>query len=131
MATPTATYPGVGYTTVGFDHNYFNKVNVTATGTFGSDTTSGQMPDVIIPFMTQGVILTNHTVAQTTSPTFTSPTTVVEVSFNGTQTHMELGSDADNVSFQFNNRVISCIWFRVQSGSTGPIVVSVQAWAAR
>ena len=128
MPVPTATYPGVGYKIYGFDHDYFNKVNVTATSTFGSDTTTGQMPDIIIPFSTQTVMFTNNSVA-ITAPTFTS--SVVEYSFNGTQIHGEIGSNTGNVNLIFQNRVISCVWFRIQSGSSGPVVVSVQAWATR
>ena len=79
---------------------------------------SGQQPDAIITFTTQGIMLLNE------------GTGVVEVSFNGTTVHAELNSANASTGLSFDNRVVSCIWLRVQSGSTGPINVAIYAWSA-
>lgn len=107
---------GIGYTTNGIDWNYFQKVSVTAT-TFGGSSGTGQVPDCIIWFTTSGLQFLNL------------GSGVVEYSFNGTTVHGELNSANATAGLSFDNRVVSKIWFRVQSGSSGPIVVSVQAWA--
>ena len=123
----TNNFPNIGYTTVGRDFNYFKKLNISATG-FGSASISGQQPDMIITFPTYSVIFTNLTAAGT--GTFV-PNSVIEYSFNGQTVHGEIGSSPANVSLLFDNRVISTIWFRLQSGSSGSPLVSVQAWGIR
>lgn len=100
---------GMGAITYGFDHNFFQKVSVTATS-FNSNA------DLFIPFVTQGVMLLNL------------GSGVVEISLNGQTVHMELNSANASAGLTFDNRVVSKMWFRVQSGSSGPIVVSVNAW---
>ena len=114
----TNNYPGIGYITIGKDHNYFQKVAVN-TSTFGGGSVSGQQPDIIIPFQTYGVIFLNE------------GTGVVEYSFNGNTVHGELDSTLASKGLSFDNRVISLVWFRVKSGSTGPITISIQAWSTR
>jgi hypothetical protein len=119
MTGTNNNYPGIGYTTFGIDHNFFTKVSVSTT-TFGGDSVDGYQPSTIILFQPQTVIFTNL------------GTGTVEYSMNGTTVHGELNSANVNTScLTFQNRVISKIWFRVQSGSSGPIIVSVQAWATR
>ncbi len=113
----TNNFPGIGYNNVGRDFNYFQKVSVTAT-TFGGTSVSGQQPDCIITFPTQSVLLLNE------------GSGVVEYSMNGNTVHGELNSATPSVGLAFDNRVISTIWFRVQSGSSGPIVIAVHAWAS-
>lgn len=116
----TNLYPGVGYLTHGFDNNFYQLFSITAT-TFGGGSVSGQQPDIIIPLKTQAVILTNLSTSGT-----------VEVSYNGNTVHnIVTGSSTVGINQQliFNPRVISMIWFRLQSGTAGPCSISVAAWA--
>jgi hypothetical protein len=99
--------------TLGRDFNFFQKLSISQTTTFGADC------DVVITFSTQSVMLLNL------------GTGVVEFSFNGNTVHGELNSANPSAGLTFDNRVISKIWFRVQSGSTPPINVSVMAWGTR
>ena len=114
---PNYTYSGIGMgpITYGFDHNYFEKLSVTAT-------TFNYNADAFVPFVTQGVMLLNLS---------TSSSSIVEFSFNGTTVHGELAAGTPSAGLTFDNRVIGKIWFRVQSGSSGPISVSINAWAVR
>lgn len=112
----TNNFPGVGYNTTGWDYNYFQIIAV-STSTFGGGSTSGQQPDAIITFPTQAVQFLNL------------GTGTVEFSFNGNTVHGELNSTNASAGLTFDNRTVSTIWFRVKSGSSGPISVSVTAWA--
>jgi hypothetical protein len=124
---PTNNFPNIGKVTYGYAHNYFNKLSVTWT-VFGANAVDGYQPDMIINLLepTYTVIITNLTT--TTTPAATS---VIEYSFDGNTVHGELGNHINNLSLTFGNRVISTIWFRIQSGSSGPLEVSVQAWNVR
>lgn len=127
----TNNFPGTGSVTLGYDRNFFQKISVTATG-FGSNNAGspyvpGPQPDMIIPFNTQSVILTNLSLA---SGTYASGS-VVEYSFNGQTVHGELGSSSANISLTFENRIVAKIWFRLQTGSSGPVSISVQAWSTQ
>lgn len=102
----------------GRDYNYFQKTAVNWS-TFGGGASDGYGPDQIITFSTQGVMFLNE------------GSGVVEYSFNGNTVHGELDSSKITAGLSFDNRVISMIWFRVKSGSTGPITISVQAWGIR
>lgn len=115
---PTNNYPGIGYTTNGFDRNFFQKVAVNTT-TFGGSSVDGYQPDLIITFTTQSVMFLNE------------GTGTVEYSFNGITVHGELDSTKASASLSFDNRVVSKIWFRIKSGSSGPINVSTHAWSTR
>jgi len=117
----TNNFPGIGYTTYGRDWNFFQRLNVSATS-FGGGSIDGYQPDMIITFTTQGVIFLNENA--------TASGKIVEYSFNGTTVHGELDVSTGSLTkmLTFNNRVISKIWFRVKSGSSGPIPISVQAW---
>lgn len=112
----TNRFPNIGYTRLGHDFNFYEKNTVTAT-TFGGGSVDGYQPDMFITFSTQGLIFLNE------------GTGVVEYSFNGLTVHGELDSTKSSVGLSFDNRVVSKIWFRVKSGSAGPIIVSVQAWS--
>lgn len=101
----------LGSITWGKDFNFFQKVAVSTVGTFNTNC------DVVITFTTQGLMLLNL------------GSGVVEFSFNGTQVHGELNSANASAGLSFDNRVVSKIWFRVQSGSSAPITVSVMAWS--
>lgn len=129
---PSNNFPGIGPIKYGFSHNYFNKVAVTWS-TFGGGSVDGYQPDMIInlPEPTSTVIFTNLTATSSTDGYISSSTSVVEYSFDGTTVHGELGNHTSNLSLTFQNRVISLIWFRVQSGSSGTVNVSVQAWGVR
>lgn len=113
---PTNNFPNIGYTTLGFDRNFFQKITVTASS-FGGGSIDGYQPDVVITFNTQSAMFLNL------------GTGVVEFSFNGQTVHGELNSANPSAGLAFDNRPVSKIWFRVQSGSSGPINVSVQAWS--
>ena len=122
MANP---FPTIGFITQGQDFNYFQKSDVTWTsfGQYASVDGYGNSPDQIIYLSvpTQTVIMTNLS--------GTPSSNIVEYSFNGQTIHGELGSNTNNISLTFANRVISCIWFRMQTG--GSAIVSVQAWSTR
>ena len=108
--------------TQGRDFNYFSKtaVNWTQFGApDGYTVADGYGPDLVITFPTQSLIFLNE------------GTGVVEYSFNGTTIHGELDSTKSSVTLSFYNRVVSFVWFRVKSGSSGPINCSVHAWGVR
>lgn len=128
---PTNNYPNIGKVTYGYSHNFFTKISVSWTA-FGGNSVDGYQPDTVINLIepTYTVILTNLAATfQSATPSYT--TAVLEYSFDGNNVHGELGSSPSNVSLTFQNRVVSCIWFRVQSGSSGTIPVSVQGWGVR
>jgi hypothetical protein len=127
---PTNNYPNIGKVTYGYSHNYFTKIGVSWT-VFGANSVDGYQPDTVINLLepTYTVIFTNLTAAGTGNTLVAN--SVLEYSFDGNTVHGELGSCFQNVSLTFQNRVISTIWFRVQSGSTGTPNVSVQAWGVR
>lgn len=110
----TNDYPGYGRKK-GADYNFFRKKAIVATG-FGSESLSGEQPDMVIPFVTTGLTLLNE------------GSGVVEYSFNGTTVHGELDSTKASSGMSFDNRTVSVIWFRIKSGSTGPIQIRVDAW---
>lgn len=115
---PTNNFPNIGYKTQGYDFNFFKKVAVSAT-TFGGGSVDGYQPDMIITFSTAGVIFNTEGTS----------TNTVEYSFNGTTVHGELVPGTNRATLTFLGRTISMIWFRVKTGSSGPITVSVEAWA--
>ena len=127
---PTNNFPNIGKVTYGYSHNYFNKMAVNWTD-FGANSVDGYQPDMIINLLepTYTVIFTNITATSSTDGYASG--SVLEYSFDGNTVHGELGSNTNNFSLTFENRVISLIWFRVQSGSSGPLTVSVQAWGIR
>ena len=111
---PTNNFPGVGRKT-GNDYNFFEKKDVIAT-TFGGDTVDGYQPDMIIKFASNSLMLANE------------GSGVIEYSFNGYTVHGELDSAKSSSAISFDNRIASRIWFRIKSGSSGPIMVRVDAW---
>lgn len=122
----TNNFPNIGYTTFGKDHNYFQTFTVTST-TFGGGSVDGYQPDGIITFSTQYVRFINETLPQAASK-------IIEYSFNGTTVHGQLDCNttatqiSQTIKIDMPFRVVSKFWFRVKSGSTGPLTVSVQAW---
>jgi len=112
-----------GYTNLskkGPTFDYYKRVTVTW-GTFGNDGYSGDgyNPTAVIPFSTQGIMFVNETSGA-----------VVEVSFDGINTHCRLDGTANSGTqvIQFNNRVNSFVWLKATSGSP---VVQVIAWGIR
>lgn len=104
----------------GASHNYFKKISVTNTG-FGS-VSDGYKPDVFIPFSTATISFLNE--GTTTSH-------VIEYSFDGFNVHGEINPTLPNRYSVFQNRVASKIWFRIKTGSSGPVSVAVEAWQIR
>lgn len=97
----------------GKDFNFFTKVEVN-NATFNTNC------DVIITFPTQGVLFLIEENAD-----------AVEYSFNGTTVHGELDAALPSKGMIFDNRVVSKMWFRLRSGSTGPLTVRIDAWGTR
>jgi hypothetical protein len=109
-------YSGISKKT-GRDYNFFTKLDVNW-DEFGGGASDGYGPDIIIPFVTMGIMLLNE------------GTGIIEYSFNGTTLHGELNSDNATKGLVFDNRVISTIWFRTHEDSSGPIKISIQAWGS-
>ena len=116
---PTNNFPNIGKTTLGKDFNFYQKLSVVATD-FGSNSVDGNQPDMIITFSTQTVMFLNENTSG-----------IVEYSFNGNTVHGELDPTLPTKAMTFDNRVVSKIWFRIKSGSSGPITVRVDAWGIR
>jgi hypothetical protein len=109
----------------GKDFNYFIKsaVNWTQFGApDGYTVTDGYGPDQVIAFSTYGIIFNNEG---------SGASNTVEYSFNGTTVHGELVPGTNRQTLTFLNRVESTIWFRLKTGSSGPVTVSVEAWSIR
>lgn len=98
---------------IGKDFNFYRLVPVSQTTTFAEES------DVTLTFTPTE--LTFHSYG-------TGGTAVVEYSFNGNTVHGELDPSKNSGFLLFKNRVVSGIWFRVKSGSTGPISVRVESW---
>lgn len=118
---PTNNYPNIGKKNFGRDFNFYQKFEVVAAD-FGSESTGGEQPDTIITFPTQSIMFLNEE---------TGAGKIVEYSFNGNHVHGELNPELPSRGLTFDNRVASTIWFRVKSGSSGPITIRVDAWGTR
>lgn len=109
--------------TQGHDFNFYNSTDV-SWAQFGAPdgytTIDGYGPDLLITFSTQGIMFTNETSGS-----------VVEYSFNGTTVHGVLDGTATSTTrvVEFDNRVVSLIWFRLKSGGTATITTT--AWGIR
>ena len=104
--------------------NYFQKsvVNWSQFGApDGYTVADGYGADQFISFSTYGVIFNIEG----------SGSSAVEYSFDGHTVHGELTQGTNRATITFLNRVVSMIWFRVKSGSSGPLTVSVEAWGIR
>lgn len=112
---PLNRFPNISKTNIGRDWNFFEKIDVNWSN-FGENSIDGEQPDMFITFNTQGVMILNE------------GSGIVEFSFNGNTVHGELDSTKPSVGMVFDNRIISKIYFRLKSGSPGPIKVSVNAW---
>lgn len=100
--------------------DYYLRFTVTSSifgGDDGYSVADGYVPNVIIPFSTQGFVLLNE-----------DNSSIVEVSYDGTNVGDRLDPTIAR-GFTYDNRVNSLIWFRLASGSSA--VVSVRAWGIR
>lgn len=97
--------------------SYFKKITVSDTGFGSSSSSDGYRPPVQFPFVCQGFSLMNETT-----------TTSVDVSFNGFDIHDQLNSALSTGFVQYDNRVVSKIWFKIASGSA---TITVRAWGIR
>lgn len=108
----------------GKDFNFFQKLDVNW-AQFGAPdgytVEDGYGPDMIIPFSTYGLIFNTEGASGK----------VIEYSFNGQTVHGELVPGTNRQTLTFLNRPASLIWFRLKSGSSGPITISVEAWGIR
>lgn len=114
----TNIYPGLKKKGKPSKRDFYTKIVVTATD-FGSTSVDGQQPDVYIPFGTAGLLLCNEG---------TAATSVVEYSFDGITVHGELDPTLPSKTLMFNNRIVSLIWFRIKTGSSGSVNIRVEAW---
>jgi hypothetical protein len=105
--------------TQGRDFNFFQKVNVTWS-TFGGGSLDGYSPDIIITFSNLSVMMLNE-----------ATTGVVEFSLNGNTVHGELDASTVTKSLSFDNRPMSLIWFRLKSGTAGPVSIATTSWGIR
>lgn len=101
----------IGY---GQTFSYFKKITVSRT-TYG-DPNDGYRCDIQIPFVCQGFSLSNQTGS------------VVSVSFDGFTDHDELDTTLVTKFVQYDNRVVSKMWFKVPS-ATATVVVRI--WGTR
>ena len=99
----------------GRDYNFYQKIDV-SWSQFGENT-DGYAPDIQIKFVGNSLMMLNE-----------NSSNVVEYSFNGQTVHGELDPTLPTRAMVFDNRQISYIWFRIKSGSSGPVKVRVDAW---
>lgn len=104
----------IGY---GQDFNFFKRIAVSATGVNFGPSADGYRPDIQLSFTPATVMFLNE------------GTGTVEYSFNGFTVHGELTDSNPSKQMIFQNRIINKIWFRVKSGSSGPINIRVDAWS--
>lgn len=110
MPAPTTPNTPFEKNTVGRDFNFYKKVNVESSD-FNEEC------DAIITFSTQTVMmLLENNIG------------VAEYSFNGNTVHGELNASLPSRAISFDNRKITKIWFRLRSGSSGPLTVRIDAW---
>jgi hypothetical protein len=94
---------------------YFKKVSVSS-GSFAAS------PDCVFNFISTSLLLLNNALS-------TSTTSVIEFSFDGVNLHGELNPQNASVGLAFDTFHTGDVWFRLQSGSSGTVVVSVYSWA--
>lgn len=114
---PTNNFPNIGYTTIGYDRNFFQKLTVSATS-FGSGSVDGYQPDMIITIPTFTVIFSLEGTG----------TNQIQYSFNGNTVHGDMIIGQSSATLTFANRPISKIWFKAISGTP---IVRVEAWTGR
>lgn len=100
---------------LGKDFNYFTKISVTGAA-------FGDQSDAAIAFPIRCLTLLNEG---------TTLSHVIEYSFNGTHVHGDMTPTKSSAFLSFEDRAVSGIWFRVKTGSSGPIIVRVEAWATK
>jgi len=98
------------------DFNFYQKIDV-SWDKFGGSSSDGYQADIFLKFGSNTMMLLNE-----------NSSGVVEYSFNGETLHGELDPSLPTRGMTFDNRPIVRIWFRVKSGSSGPIKVRIDAW---
>jgi len=114
----TNNFPGIGKKAKASNRDFYQKVAVNSVG-FGTDSIDGYQPDILIPFSTKGVLILNEG---------TLATQVVEYSLDGTNVHGELDPVQLSKGLSFDNRIMCLVWFRLKSGSSGPVTIRIEAW---
>ena len=116
----TNNYPGIGFSN-GRIHDIYQQFVVIGYN-FGDQTLSGAQPDFVPLFSVQSWALqTEGTLA----------THLVEFSLNGITVAGQLSPVLPSRAQFYDNRPLSKIWFRLASGSVGPVTVDLTAWAIR
>lgn len=113
-------YPGITSNRVRY--NYYQKINVNWSQFGAPDgwtAQDGYGPDIYINFNAKSFLLLNEGSGESNT---------VEYSFNGNTVHGELVPGAASEGIVFDNRPVDLIWFRLKSGSTGPVIIRVEAW---
>jgi hypothetical protein len=108
----------------GRDFNFFVKKDVNWAQFGESDgytVQDGYGPDIVITFTPKGIIFNTEA---------SSSSSVVEYSFDGKTVHGELVAKTNRETLTFYDRPCSLIWFRVKSGSSGTIRISIESWGA-
>jgi hypothetical protein len=93
----------------GKDFNFFQKVEV-------NNSTFNTNCDIFIGFPTRSVMI------------LLEDSGTVEYSFNGNTLHGDMDSGQATKGLVFDNRIVTKMWFRLASGSSGPITVRIEAW---
>ena len=96
------------------DYNFFKRLAVNAT-------TFATTADMLIPIQVESITFQNEGTGSQ----------AIEYSFNGQTVHGDLTVGTNSASLTFLNRPICKIWWRVKSGTSGPVNVRVEAWAIR
>jgi len=100
---------------IGKDFNFFSKVAISNSGfPVGSD----------VQWAFQARFLTLQNEGTTTSQ-------IIEYSFNGNTVHGELQPTKASAALSFEDRPGSAIWFRVKTGSAGPVTIRVEAYGCK
>jgi hypothetical protein len=80
----------------------------------------GYGADVFIPFPTQALSFISYGADSANT---------IEYSFNGNTVHGDMVPQTSSGALVFDNRTVSSIWFRLKTGSTGPVSIRIEAWA--
>jgi len=103
--------------------NFFKRLSVSWTqfgALDGYTIADGYGPDIVIPFISQSLLLITEG---------SGTSNVVEYSFDGITVHGDLTPTKKTEMLLFDNRAINFVWFRIKSGSTGPVDIRIEAWS--
>lgn len=99
--------------TWGRDFNFYQLISV-------NNTIFNSNADAIITFPTQGLSIISYGA--------TSANTI-EYSFNGNAIHGDMVPQTPSAALVWDYRIVSKIWLRLKTGSTGPVNIRIEAWA--